>query len=87
MAPKPYLENSMAKRYWIVILAGDGIGPEIVDATLEVLETLQDMSRRFSLLYVRSETNRTYRHRAVEGGAARVAREMKTILKSLAGDL
>lgn len=41
----------MAKSYWIVILPGDGIGPEIIDATLEVLETLQDISRRFSLIY------------------------------------
>lgn len=41
----------MAKSYWIVILPGDGIGPEIVDATLEVLETLQNLSRRFALIY------------------------------------
>ena len=41
----------MAKSYWIVILPGDGIGPEIVDATLEVLETLQDLCGGFALIY------------------------------------
>jgi 3-isopropylmalate dehydrogenase len=41
----------MAKSYWIVILPGDGIGPEIVDATLEVLETVQELSGQFALIY------------------------------------
>lgn len=41
----------MAASYWITILPGDGIGPEIVDATLTVLETLQNLSGRFSLIY------------------------------------
>ena len=41
----------MSKSYWVVILPGDGIGPEIVDAALEVLETLQDLSGRFALIY------------------------------------
>lgn len=41
----------MAKSYWVVVLPGDGIGPEIVDATLEVLETVQDLSGRFALIY------------------------------------
>ena len=41
----------MAKSYWIVILPGDGIGPEIIDATLEVLETVQNISGRFALIY------------------------------------
>jgi 3-isopropylmalate dehydrogenase len=41
----------MAKSYWVVILPGDGIGPEIVDATLEVLETVQQISGRFALIY------------------------------------
>jgi 3-isopropylmalate dehydrogenase len=41
----------MAKSYWIVILPGDGIGPEIIDATLEVLETVQNISSRFALIY------------------------------------
>jgi len=41
----------MAKSYWVVILPGDGIGPEIVDATLDVLETLQNRSGRFTLIY------------------------------------
>lgn len=41
----------MAKSYWIVVLPGDGIGPEIVDATLEVLETIQELSGQFSLIY------------------------------------
>lgn len=41
----------MAKSYWIVILPGDGIGREIVDAALEVLETVQQLSKRFSLIY------------------------------------
>lgn len=41
----------MAKSYWVVILPGDGIGREIVDAALEVLETVQQLSQRFSLIY------------------------------------
>ncbi|MFZ7128118.1 MAG: isocitrate/isopropylmalate dehydrogenase family protein [Desulfobacterales bacterium] len=41
----------MGKSYWIVVLRGDGIGPEIVDTTLEVLETVQELSGRFSLIY------------------------------------
>lgn len=41
----------MGNSHWIVILPGDGIGPEIVDATLEVLETIQELSGRFSLIY------------------------------------
>ena len=39
----------MAKRYRIVILPGDGIGPEIMDATLEVLDMVQEFSGRFTL--------------------------------------
>jgi len=41
----------VTKSYRIVVLPGDGIGPEIVDATLDVLETLQDVLGRFSLCY------------------------------------
>jgi 3-isopropylmalate dehydrogenase len=41
----------MTTSYWIVILPGDGIGREIVDATLEVLETVQTLCGRFSLIY------------------------------------
>ncbi len=41
----------MRKSYFIIILPGDGIGPEIVDATVEVLETLQDITGWFSLIY------------------------------------
>jgi hypothetical protein len=41
----------MAKSYWVAILPGDGIGPEIVDATLDVLETVQELSGQFSLIY------------------------------------
>jgi 3-isopropylmalate dehydrogenase len=41
----------MSTSYWVVILPGDGIGPEIVDATLEILETVQALSGRFALIY------------------------------------
>jgi 3-isopropylmalate dehydrogenase len=41
----------MANSHWVLILPGDGIGPEIVEATLEVLETLQDLSGGFALIY------------------------------------
>ena len=41
----------MTKSYWVTILPGDGIGPEIVDATLEILETVQALSGRFALIY------------------------------------
>jgi 3-isopropylmalate dehydrogenase len=39
------------KTYQIVVLPGDGIGPEIVDGTLQVLETLQNRVGRFRLEY------------------------------------
>lgn len=39
------------KTYRIVVLPGDGIGPEIVDGALEVLETLQKQAGRFRLEY------------------------------------
>ena len=41
----------MAKSYLIVILPGDGVGPEIVDAAVEVLEMVQDLSGQFTLIY------------------------------------
>lgn len=41
----------MKKNYRIVILPGDGVGPEIVDAALEVLEMVQDLSGQFTLIY------------------------------------
>ncbi len=41
----------MSNSYLVVILPGDGIGPEIVDATLDVLETVQTLSGRFALIY------------------------------------
>ncbi len=41
----------MAKNYRIVILPGDGIGPEIVDATLQILEVIQHIFERFTLIY------------------------------------
>ncbi|MGD9333122.1 MAG: isocitrate/isopropylmalate dehydrogenase family protein [Desulfobacterales bacterium] len=41
----------MAQSYWITILPGDGIGPEIVEATLDILETVQELSGRFALIY------------------------------------
>jgi isocitrate/isopropylmalate dehydrogenase len=42
----------MTTSYWIVVLPGDGIGREIVDAALEVLEMVQTISGRFSLIYL-----------------------------------
>ena len=47
----PKEEVRMEKSYLIVILPGDGIGPEIVDAALEVLETVQELSGQFTLIY------------------------------------
>jgi 3-isopropylmalate dehydrogenase len=41
----------MKKNYRIVVLPGDGIGPEIVDAALDVLEAVQELSGGFSLNY------------------------------------
>jgi len=41
----------MTTSYWIVVLPGDGIGREIVDAALDVLETVQTLYGRFSLIY------------------------------------
>jgi 3-isopropylmalate dehydrogenase len=37
------------KNYQIVVLKGDGIGPEIIDATLRVLETVEKRGARFQL--------------------------------------
>ena len=39
------------KAYRIVVLPGDGIGPEIVDAALDVLEAVQELTGGFSLAY------------------------------------
>jgi 3-isopropylmalate dehydrogenase len=39
------------KTHRIVVLPGDGIGPEIVDAALAVLETVQQVAGGFSLSY------------------------------------
>lgn len=39
------------KTYSIVVLPGDGIGPEIVKAALEVLDTLQEILGEFRLSY------------------------------------
>ena len=39
------------KTYKIVVLPGDGIGPEIVDASLELLDTVQTYSGEFRLEY------------------------------------
>ena len=39
------------KTYRIVVLPGDGIGPEIVEAALDVLETVQKVAGGFSLAY------------------------------------
>ena len=41
----------MKKNYRIVVLPGDGIGPEIVDAAVDVLEAVQELSGGFSLTY------------------------------------
>jgi len=41
----------MFKAYRIVVLPGDGIGPEIVEAALDVLETVQKVTGGFSLSY------------------------------------
>lgn len=42
---------SPRRNHWIVVLPGDGIGPEIVDAALEILETMQKLSGEFTLTY------------------------------------
>jgi len=42
---------SVVKNYRIVVLPGDGIGPEIVEAALEVLDTLQEVIGEFRLSY------------------------------------
>jgi 3-isopropylmalate dehydrogenase len=39
----------MPKTYRIVVLPGEGIGPEIVEAALEVLETVREVAGGFSL--------------------------------------
>lgn len=41
----------MTNRYSIVVLPGDGIGPEIVEATLEILDLVQQRAGSFSLAY------------------------------------
>ena len=39
------------KSYRIVVLPGDGIGPEIVDAALAVLDKIQELAADFRLSY------------------------------------
>lgn len=43
----------MSKTYNIAVLKGDGIGPEVIDATIKVLEAIQDSSLnlKFNFLY------------------------------------
>ncbi|MEM3377459.1 MAG: isocitrate/isopropylmalate dehydrogenase family protein [Candidatus Bathyarchaeia archaeon] len=44
----------MSKTYNIAVLKGDGIGPEVTDATIKVLEAIQD-SARFKLNFLYGE--------------------------------
>jgi len=48
------------KTYKIVVIPGDGIGPELVDATLEVLEKVQEMAGDFRLSYEFHEAGANY---------------------------
>jgi 3-isopropylmalate dehydrogenase len=48
------------KTYKIVVIPGDGIGPELVDATLEVLEKVQEMAGDFHLSYEFHEAGANY---------------------------
>ena len=43
----------MAKNYKIAVLAGDGIGPEVMNEALKVLEAVQKMFN-FALEYKKS---------------------------------
>ncbi len=45
------LIEKMKKEHRIIVLPGDGIGPEIVNAALEVLEAVQNISGEFKLSY------------------------------------
>lgn len=49
----------MKPNYRILVLPGDGIGPEIVDATLEVLETLLTVCGSFDLSFKTFEAGAT----------------------------
>ena len=46
--------------YSIIIIRGDGIGPEIVDASLDLLETVQTSTKRFKLDYDFHEAGAEY---------------------------
>lgn len=48
------------KSYGIVVLPGDGIGPEIVEATVEVLDKVQDLAGDFRLSYAFHQAGATY---------------------------
>jgi 3-isopropylmalate dehydrogenase len=48
------------KNYKIVVLPGDGIGPEITDGTLEVLEKVQELSGNFTLDFHLHKAGATY---------------------------
>ncbi|MEM3078633.1 MAG: isocitrate/isopropylmalate dehydrogenase family protein [Nitrososphaerales archaeon] len=45
----------MSKPYRIAVLPGDGIGPEVTDAALRVLDALQDSIKGLRLEYLKSE--------------------------------
>ena len=51
MSPDYLKRTPKLNTYQIVVLSGDGIGPEIVDAALQVLETLQRQVGHFRLDY------------------------------------
>lgn len=48
------------KSYGIVVLPGDGIGPEIVEATVEILDKVQDLAGDFRLSYAFHQAGATY---------------------------
>ncbi len=52
--------GSVMKTYNIVVLRGDGIGPEIIDAALQVLEAVEERSGNFQLALQFHEAGAAY---------------------------
>ena len=76
------------EKYKIVVLPGDGIGPEIVEGTIEILEKLQNLSGNFKLDFEFHEAGADFYLKSGETIAARTLKAIKeadAVLKGPSG--
>ena len=76
------------KKYRIVVIPGDGIGPEIVNATVEILEKLQSLSGNFKLDFEFHEAGAAFYLKsgeAISPGTLKAIKEANATLKGPSG--